>query len=101
MSTLSLADLGPKTRRALGLEITCNCESSLGDFVASIPVIAVEVARPRAPESPDRDLPGAVWLKTGLHRLRIPAVQSLANAVVDRPGTREQLGISSQVARTD
>lgn len=69
MSTLSLADLGANTRRALGLEALCNCAQGVAR-VAVIPVI--EVASRPEPEAANRELPGAAWLNTGLHQLRVP-----------------------------
>lgn len=71
MSTLSLADLGPKMRRELGLHAPCACTGSSSRFVAKIPV--VEVGRRPAGNLAGNELPGECWMKTGLHRLRIPA----------------------------
>lgn len=71
MSTLSLADLGPKIRRKLGLYTPCVCKRMERGFVASIPVM--EVSKRTACGSAGSDLPGWIWLRTGLHRLRIPA----------------------------
>lgn len=71
MSTLSLADLGPKMLRQLGLDTPCVCTRMDRGFVASIPVI--EVSKRAACGSGGSDLPGATWLRNGLHRLRIPA----------------------------
>jgi len=73
MSTLSLEDLGPKMRRELGLEAPCRCAGRKTNFVATIPVI--EAGPPRASMSASENPPGAAWLRTGLHRLRIPAFQ--------------------------
>jgi hypothetical protein len=84
MSTLSLADLGPKMRRELGLETLCNCACSNTGMVASIPVI--EASRSQVSEPAGDDPRGTAWLKTGLHRLRIPALQSPATAVANRQG---------------
>ena len=73
MSTLSLADLGSKTRRTLGLEAMCHCAEAVA-WVAVIPVIET-VLRPE-PNPANRELPGAAWLDTGLHRLRVPHARS-------------------------
>lgn len=74
MSTLSLADLGPKMRRELGLDASCSCNDARQTMpaavVATIP--CVETVGPSTPESSPDDAPGAAWLRTGLHRLRIP-----------------------------
>ena len=71
MSTLSLADLGPKMRRQLGLDTPCVCPRMERGYVASIPVM--EVNKRSACDSAESELPGATWLRSGLHRLRIPA----------------------------
>lgn len=70
MSTLSLDDLGPKMRRKLGLETPCNCACTRTNFLPSIPV--VEIIRSDPTGQRTRALPGAAWLRTGLHRLRVP-----------------------------
>lgn len=69
MSTLSLADLGPRMRRRLGLAPTCPCIARL-QHVASIPVI--ETAGRTDVAAVGGETPGAAWLRTGLHRLRAP-----------------------------
>ena len=65
MSTLSLADLGPNMRRELGLEALCKCAEGVA-WVAVIPII--ETVSRQQPGPVNRELPGAAWLKTGLHR---------------------------------
>ena len=86
MSTLSLEDLGPKMRRELGLEAPCRCAGRKTNFVATIPVI--EAGSRRAFRSASNDPPGAAWLRTGLHRLRIPVPQPPTAIIVD-PDRRE------------
>jgi len=81
MSTLSLEDLGPKMRRELGLEAWCPCGGMTKGSVASIPVI--EAGPPRASKPAREDQPGAAWLRTGLHRLRIPAPLPPTATIVD------------------
>jgi len=83
MSTLSLEDLGPEMRRNLGLEPSCRCAGSTTAFVASIPV--VEARKPGAPESVTSDPPGAAWLRTGLHRLRVPRLQDVPDRSSNGP----------------
>jgi hypothetical protein len=56
-----LADLDPETRQRLGIGTPC------APRPVALPV--VEIARRKAPEN---DPPGAAWLRTGLHRLRVP-----------------------------
>ncbi len=70
MSTLALEDLGPNMRRALGLEARYRCAGMKTGVVATIPVI--EASPPGASRSASDDPPGAAWLRTGLHRLRVP-----------------------------
>ncbi|MFO7762309.1 MAG: hypothetical protein R6V61_01085 [Wenzhouxiangellaceae bacterium] len=84
MSTLSLADLGPRMRRELGFEAPCRCARSSTGCVATIPVI--ETGSRAEPKPPDSELPGAAWLSTGLHRLRIPRKQARLAATVGDSG---------------
>lgn len=78
MSTLSLADLGSKMRLELGLDASTDCTTSTihqlarvdKSVVAIIPII--DLAGPVSRKSPIDDSPGAAWLRTGLHRLRLP-----------------------------
>lgn len=74
MSTLSLADLGPRMQHELGFETPCLCAGSNIGCAARIPVI--ETGRCTEVKAPDGDPPGAAWLNTGLHRLRVPGKQS-------------------------
>jgi len=46
----------------------------------------IEAGSRRAFRSASNDPPGAAWLRTGLHRLRIPALQSPSAKAVNRPG---------------
>ena len=88
MSTLSLDDLGPKMRRELGLDTPCVCMRVERGFVASIP--GMEVSKRTACGSAGSDLPGAIWLRTGLHRLRIPASNGCrARALMHRAALTE------------
>lgn len=74
MSTLSLDDLGPRMRQALGLDRSCgqacNTFQRGGQVVATIPVI--EAVEPAVRARDHAGLPGETWLRTGLHRLRVP-----------------------------
>jgi len=77
MSTLSLEDLGPNMRRELGLEASCHCANTGHARVASIPVL--EMVLETDSNSPERETrsaenPGAAWLRTGLHLVRIPRI---------------------------
>jgi len=81
MSTLSLEDLGPNMRRELGLEASCHCANTGHARVASIPVLGMvfETVVETDRESPEREArsaesPGAAWLRTGLHLVRIPRI---------------------------
>ncbi|MGK7295859.1 MAG: hypothetical protein ACNS61_08545 [Candidatus Wenzhouxiangella sp. M2_3B_020] len=71
MTTLSLADLDTRTLRRLGLDAPCTHIRSGGPTFAVIPVVQIDGAG-----APDRstDEPGGTWLRTGLHRLRVPAL---------------------------
>ena len=75
MSTLSLADFSPGTRRALGLGPPCEHPESCARatfesrYVATIPVLVITNASKQKPGP--ADIPGAAWLRTGLHRLRV------------------------------
>ncbi|MBS3822573.1 MAG: hypothetical protein KGY53_01600 [Wenzhouxiangellaceae bacterium] len=84
MSTLSLADLGPRMQHELGFEPPCRCARSNTGCVATIPVIetgSLSEAKPL-----NSELPGAAWLSTGLHRLRIPRKQARLAATVGDSG---------------
>lgn len=84
MSTLSLADLGPKMRHALGLENSCKHAGFRSECVATVVVTipVIETAGPATPKPGPTDTPGAAWLRTGLHRLRVPPVAARG---YDRP----------------
>lgn len=87
MSTLSLDDLGPKMRRELGLESPRRCTGGiacLATIVVTIPVI--ETAGPATREPEPDDIPGAAWLRNGLHRLRVPHIPARG---YDRPAGPE------------
>jgi hypothetical protein len=71
MSTLSLEDFDTRMRRALGLEARCNCACTRTPFRAILPVI--ETCGPTPTPENTENLPGAAWLRTGLHRLRVPS----------------------------
>lgn len=70
MSTLSLDDLDTRTRRVLGLGVACNCACTRSLYPAIIPV--VETCGPTPTSTTPGNRPGAAWLRTGLHRLRVP-----------------------------
>lgn len=84
MSTLSLDDLGPKVRRSLGLESGCVCAGRRTGFVASIPVF--ETHGPAIDEPVIGALPGAAWIETGLHQLRVSEIQLPVTADLKRSG---------------
>jgi len=83
MSTLSLEDLGPKMRRELGLEAACACARCRSG--PALRLLVVETVKSAPPEPAEGGLPGAAWLETGLHRLRVPMVQASSAASVDSP----------------
>ena len=68
MTTLSLEDLDAATLRALGLDAPCRHPGCRDPALPVIPVVRID-ERVDTRESPDG--PGAAWLATGLHRLRV------------------------------
>jgi len=70
MSTLSLDDLDPKMRRELGLDASCRCRSERNRLSAVIRVVEIRSKEHRM--EPKSGQPGADWIESGLHRLRVP-----------------------------